>query len=124
MYAVEVSRRESGFSLTEVLVALAITTVMLSSVMALSAVRAAPDGVLWLTRGSVLAARRTGQILGESLLGHYRETLAEIRRTGFLAYWAREYKPYLLAAAKQFSPRHRTLTERWLRGSAERRVTD
>jgi hypothetical protein len=95
----------------------------LSSLMALSTLRSAPEGVVWLTRSTVLAARRTGQILGASLLGHYRETLTEIRQTGFLAYWTREYKPYLLAAAKQFSPRRRTLTERWLRGSTAEGTT-
>ena len=63
-------------------------------------------------------ARRTGQIAVESLIGHYRDTLGEIHRTGFLAYWAREYRPYLRAAAAQFSPRRRTLTERLLRPPA------
>jgi hypothetical protein len=86
----------------------------LSSLMALSAARSAPGGVVWLTRSAVLAARRTRRVLGEALLGHYRDTLSEIHRTGFLAYWTREYKPYLLAAARQFSPQRRTLTERFL----------
>jgi hypothetical protein len=33
-----------------------------------------------------------------------------------VAYWVREYRPYLKAAASQFSPRRVTLTERMLRG--------
>jgi hypothetical protein len=86
----------------------------LSSLMALSAVRSLPANVVWLSRSTVLAARRTRQMLGETLLGHYRQTLGEIHETGFLAYWTREYKPYLRAAALQFSPKRRTLTERWL----------
>jgi hypothetical protein len=89
----------------------------MSSLMALSAVRSLPSNVVWLSRSAVLAARRTGLVLGETLLGHYRQTLGEIHETGFLAYWTREYKPYLRAAALQFSPRRRTLTERWLGGA-------
>jgi hypothetical protein len=46
------------------------------------------------------------------LLDHYRETLAEIRRTGFLAYWRGQFRPYLKAAALQFSPKRVTLLER------------
>jgi len=86
----------------------------LSSVMALSALRDVPGGVRWLGRSATLAAWRTGEILGDSLLGHYRRTLEEIHRTGYLAYWVREYKPYVRAAAAQFSPRKRSLTERLL----------
>lgn len=88
----------------------------LSSLMALSAVRSLPGGVVWLSRSAMLAARRTQEIFGESLLGHYRKTLGDIHEIGFLAYWTREYTPYLRAAASQFSPRRRTLTERLLRG--------
>jgi hypothetical protein len=86
----------------------------LSALMALSAFRSLPGGMVWVSRGAVLAARRTGEILGESLLGHYRQTLGEIHNTGFLAYWTREYRPYLRAAALQFSPKRRTLTDRLL----------
>jgi hypothetical protein len=86
----------------------------LSSLMALSAVRSLPGGVVWFSKSALSAARRTRQMLGESVLGHYRQTLTEIHETGFLAYWTREYKPYLRAAALQFSPRRKTLTERWL----------
>jgi hypothetical protein len=34
------------------------------------------------------------------------------------AYWAREFRPYLRAAAGQFSPAHRSLTERLLQRKA------
>jgi hypothetical protein len=54
-------------------------------------------------------------VIGEAILDHYVEVLAEIGRTGFLAYWARELRPYLRAAAEQFAPGHESLTERWLR---------
>jgi len=85
----------------------------LSSVMALSALRGLPENLRWLSRSASLAARRTGELAGEALLGHYRETLEEIHRTGFLAYWTREFRPYLRAAAAQFSPGKRSLTEKF-----------
>ena len=69
-----------------------------SSVLAVSAVRA----------GLV----RTGQILGQTLLDHYRETLNEIRQVGHITYGGRQLRPYVRAAAGQFSPTRRTLTER------------
>jgi hypothetical protein len=86
----------------------------LSSLMALSAVRSLPGGVVWFSKSALSAARRTRRMLAESVLDHYRAMLAEIHQTGFLAYWTREYKPYLRAAALQFSPKRKTLTERWL----------
>ena len=88
----------------------------MSSLMALAAVMAVPDQVRWFSRGTRLAARRTGELIGEALLGHYAKTLGEIRETGFLAYWTREFRPYLRAAAAQFSPSRESATERLLRG--------
>jgi hypothetical protein len=69
----------------------------LSSIMALSAVR--------------VAAARTGG----ALLDHYRVTLAEIHKTGYLRYLTREMKPYLKAAVLQFSPKRASLTQKLLR---------
>jgi hypothetical protein len=69
-----------------------------SSVMAVAAVRA--------------GVARTGQIFAHALLEHYRETLAEIRQTGYLTFVGRQLRPYVHAAVKQFSPERRTLTER------------
>jgi len=86
-----------------------------SSLMAVSAVSRIPENLLWLSRCARGAAVRTGRIFAGTLLDHYRETLAEIRGAGFMSYWMREYRPYLKAAARQFSPRRMTLTERMLR---------
>jgi hypothetical protein len=83
--------------------------------MALSALRKAPDTLRWIGRSTTVSAARTGTLLGETLLVHYRETLAEIHRKGFLAYWAEEFRPYLAAAARQFSPERESLTERLLK---------
>ncbi len=86
----------------------------LSSMMAMSAITSLPDRVRWLSKSAPIAARRTGALLGEALLGHYHVTLDEIHRTGYLRYWVREFRPYLRAAAEQFSPKRRTLTQRLL----------
>jgi hypothetical protein len=87
----------------------------LSSAMALSAVSHLPSNVFWLSKAARSAARRTGKVLGEAILDHYTGTLADISSTGFGAYWAREFRPYLRGAAEQFAPGHQSLTERLLR---------
>jgi hypothetical protein len=86
-----------------------------SSLMAVSAVAHVPANVLWLSRATRSAARRTGKMLGEAVLDHYIDTLGEITKTGFVAYWQREFRPYLRAAASQFAPERESLTERLLR---------
>jgi hypothetical protein len=87
----------------------------LSTLMALSAVARLPEDLRWLRRSAHLAARRTGQLFASVLLDHYSRTLREIREAGYLAYWVREFRPYLRAAALQFSPRRVSLTQRLLR---------
>jgi hypothetical protein len=94
------------------------TVFEVSSLVALATVRAAPENLLWLSRCARTATMRTGQIFAATLLDHYRATLGEIHRAGFAEYWKREFRPYLRAAAGQFSTAHESLTERWLgRGS-------
>ena len=85
-----------------------------SSVMAVSAVRALPEGVRWLSTSARVGAARTGQVFATALLDHYRQTLEEIKRRGYLAYAGQQLRPYVHAAVRQFSPEHRTLTERLL----------
>jgi hypothetical protein len=79
-----------------------------------------PENLLWLSRCARTATRRTGQVFAEGLLDHYRTTLQEIRETGYLNYWTREFRPYLRAAAQQFSTSHASLTERLLQRSARK----
>ena len=90
-----------------------------SSLMALAAISRIPENVLWLSRCARGAARRTGQVMAAGLLDHYRAIMEEIRTTGYLAWWLREYRPYLKAAVLQFSPRRGTTTERVLRRIAQ-----
>lgn len=84
----------------------------MSTLVALSTISHVPENMRWLSRCAQTAARRTGQLFAGTLLDHYSLTLKEIRSAGYLNYWIREFRPYLRAAAEQFSPQHRTLTER------------
>ena len=84
----------------------------LSSLMALSAMQRLPDNLRWLSRSAATAARRTGGVFAAPLLEHYGATLAEIRDTGFITFWKRQFRPYLRGAAVQFSRERSTLTER------------
>jgi hypothetical protein len=85
-----------------------------SSVMAVSAARALPGGVRWLSASARVGATRTGEIVAAALLDHYRQTLSQIQQVGYLAYAGRQFRPYLRAAADQFSPQRRTLTQHLL----------
>jgi hypothetical protein len=87
----------------------------LSSVMAISAISRAPETLLRLARAANRAAWRTGQLFAGSVLDHYSQTLGDIRERGYAVYWAEEFRPYLRAAAGQFSPKRRSLTDRFLR---------
>jgi len=86
----------------------------LSSVMALAAVRNLPDNARWLSNVVRTGSRRTGEMLARGLLDHYRDTLVEIHTTGYLRYWMREFRPYFIGAANQFSPQRVSTTERLL----------
>ena len=86
-----------------------------SSLIALSTVRALPENLVWLSQVARTATRRTGQLFAGGLLDYYSATLREIRSRGFRGYWSQEFRPYLRAAAEQFSPAHESLTERLLR---------
>jgi hypothetical protein len=85
-----------------------------SSLMAVSAVRALPSGVRWLSASALAGAARTGQVFAAALLDHYRQTLTEMQEIGYLAYAGRQFRPYVRAAVDQFSPERRTLTQRLL----------
>ena len=86
----------------------------LSSVMAMSAIADIPQKTRWLSASARHAAGRTGSVVAGALLDHYSTTLTEIRKTGYVPFAIRQFRPYLYAAASQFSPRRRTLTERIL----------
>jgi hypothetical protein len=83
-----------------------------SSVMALSAARALPDGVRWISASARVGATRTGHIFAAALLDHYRQTLSEIRQVGYVRYAGRQLRPYFRACLNQFSPERSTVTQR------------
>jgi hypothetical protein len=85
-----------------------------SSLMAVSAVRALPGGVRWLSASARVGTARTGQLFAAALLDHYRQTLTEMREVGYLTYAGRQFRPYVRAAVDQFSPKRPTLTQRLL----------
>jgi hypothetical protein len=87
----------------------------LSSLMTLSVISRVPDNLLRLTRAANRAVMRTGQFFAAGVLDHYSQTLSEIRERGYATYWAEEFRPYLRAAAGQFSPAHPSLTDRLLK---------
>jgi hypothetical protein len=83
-----------------------------SSMVALSTLRAVPQGARWLGASAATGAARTGQIFAEGLLEHYRTTLADVRQVGYTAYARRQLTPYFRAAVSQFAPGKTTLTGR------------
>ena len=91
---------------------------VVSSLLAVSTVAHVPADLLWLSRASRSAMRRAGRVLGEAVLNHYVVAIREIGREGFTAYWAREFRPYLHAAAQQFAAVKESSTERALRRRA------
>jgi len=90
------------------------TVFEVSSLMAMSAIAAIPQRTRWVSASARLAAGKTSAVMSAVLVDHYRATLIEIRRTGYVPYAVRQFRPYLYAAASQFSPQHKSLTERLL----------
>jgi hypothetical protein len=95
----------------------------MSSLIALSTVRNLPENVVWLSKVAKSATIHTGRFFAEGLLDHYSATLKEIRGAGFGAYWVGEFRPYLRAAAAQFSPARESLTQRLLRRKSKSRTS-
>jgi hypothetical protein len=86
-----------------------------STLLAVSTIAQVPANLVWLSRAGRSAARRTGKVLGDALLDHYAHAIEEIARTGLVEYGARQFRPYLRAAAVQFAPEHESATERLIR---------
>ena len=77
--------------------------------------RVADDGDLaLLIRGPRREHDRRGEPVAGALLDHYTDALVEIHEKGYLKYWATQLRPYLRAAALNFSPGKLTATERFL----------
>jgi hypothetical protein len=85
-----------------------------SSLLAVAAVSELPERARALTRTAGIVLRHGGNALSAPLLEHYRQSLAELRTTGFLRYGARQLEPYAQAALGAFSPERATLTDKLL----------
>jgi hypothetical protein len=83
-----------------------------SSLLALAAVQKLPEKVKWFSEAAVVGATRTGQMVSTMLVDHYRETLGEMRRVGYLQFGRTQLGPYYRAAVGQYAPQHHTLTQR------------
>lgn len=79
----------------------------ISTLLALSAISRLP-------KAARLMADKTGGKLARGLLNHYSQSIDQIASKGFLTYWQDEFRPYLQAAASQFSPSKQSITERLL----------
>jgi hypothetical protein len=90
------------------------TVFELSSLLAVSAVSELPERVRVLSKSAAVALRRSGTVVSDALLEHYREALAQIRAAGFLGYGARQLAPYARAAVAAFHPERETLTGKLL----------
>ena len=86
----------------------------LSSLMAVSAVKALPGKARWLSASARVGAAHTGKLLSGAILDYYSETLKDLREVGYLAYAKRQMSPYLKACVELFSPERRTVTQRLL----------
>jgi hypothetical protein len=90
------------------------------STLALSTIRDIPANLLWLSRAASAVANRTGGVVGGVLLNHYRQALEEISSVGLVAFWGRQFRPYLRAAAEQFAAGKESSTEQLIRKRLKR----
>ena len=69
----------------------------------------------WFGSASTLGVYKTSEMVAGAVLNHYFDLLRQIQEEGFAGWWAYEFRPYLRAAAVQFSRDHESSTERILR---------
>jgi hypothetical protein len=86
----------------------------ISSLLAVSAVRALPGKARRLSASARIGAAQTGKLVSAAILDDYTRTLNELRAVGYLTYAKRQLSPYVRACVEQFSPQSRTLTQRLL----------
>jgi hypothetical protein len=98
------------------------TVFQVSSLIAISAMKSVPEKARWLSASARSAGRKTGTMVAGILLADYRTSLQQIRETGYLRYAVEQFRPYLFAAASQFSPRRQSLTERLIAMASKRKV--
>jgi hypothetical protein len=97
------------------------TVFQVSSLMAISAMKGVPEKTRWLSASARSAVRKTGTVVAALVLEDYRTSLKQIRETGYVRYAVDQFRPYLSAAASQFSPRRQSLTERLISRATQRK---
>ncbi|MBV9405069.1 MAG: hypothetical protein JO211_06975, partial [Acidobacteriaceae bacterium] len=96
------------------------SVVAICSMIAVSTLREIPANLLWLSRVARTAAWRTGEVVGAAFFDHYHRALEEIAQVGFFAFWRRQFRPYLRAAAEQFTLAKESSTERLLHRTSKK----
>jgi hypothetical protein len=85
-----------------------------SSLLALSAVGELPERARVLSKAAAIVLKHGGAAVSNSLLEHYRQSLAQLREIGFVRYGVRQLTPYTQAALAAFHPSRETLTGKLL----------
>jgi hypothetical protein len=85
-----------------------------SSLLAVSAVGELPERARVLSKAAAVVLRHGGAAVSNALLEHYRQSLQQMRETGFLRYGVEQLKPYTHAAIGAFHPARETLTGKLL----------
>jgi hypothetical protein len=85
-----------------------------SSLLAVSAVGELPERARVLSKSVGIVLRHGGAAVSNALLEHYRQSLTELRETGFVSYGVRQLAPYTQAALGAFAPERQTLTGKLL----------
>jgi hypothetical protein len=90
------------------------TVFEVSSLLAVAAVSQLPERARVLSKSAGVVLRHGGAAVSNALLEHYRESLLELRKLGFLDYGVQQLKPYTQAALGAFPPKRETLTGKLL----------
>jgi hypothetical protein len=90
------------------------TVFEVSSLLAVAAVSELPERARVLSKSVGLVLRHGGAAVSNALLEHYRESLLELRKLGFLRYGIQQLTPYTRAAIGAFQPSRETVTGKLL----------
>ncbi len=90
------------------------TVFEVSSLLAVAAVSELPERARVLSKSAAIVLRHGGAAVSNALLEHYRQSLLELRKLGFLGYGVQQLAPYTHAAIGAFHPSRETLTGKLL----------
>jgi hypothetical protein len=90
------------------------TVFEVSSLLGVAAVSELPERARVLSKSAAIVLRHGGAAVSNALLEHYRQSLLELRKLGFLGYGVQQLAPYTHAAIGAFHPSRETLTGKLL----------